>query len=82
MSYYLERVRRGVDFIEARLDEDIALCDVAKAAGISHTVNYAYSTWRARSGRRHSYAPDLGTYGVDDHPTREQSVLYYGIPLS
>ena len=35
MSYYLERIQRGVDFIEARLDEELALAEVAKAAGIS-----------------------------------------------
>jgi len=35
LSYYLERVQRGVDFIEARLDEDIELCRVAKEAGLS-----------------------------------------------
>jgi AraC family transcriptional regulator len=31
----LERIQRGVDFIEARLDEDVPLEDVARAAGIS-----------------------------------------------
>jgi AraC family transcriptional regulator len=35
MSYYLERIQRGVDFVETRLDEDIALHAIAKAAGIS-----------------------------------------------
>ena len=35
MSYYLERIQRGVDYIETRLDEDVALSDVAKVAGIS-----------------------------------------------
>lgn len=35
MSYYLERIQHGVDYIEQRLDEDVALGDVAKAAGIS-----------------------------------------------
>jgi AraC family transcriptional regulator len=35
LSYYLERVQQGVDYIEQRLDEDVALGDVAKAAGIS-----------------------------------------------
>ena len=33
---YLEQVQRGVDFIEARLDDDIDLRDVSRAAGISH----------------------------------------------
>lgn len=35
MSYYLERIQYGVDYIEARLDEDLALSDIAKAAGVS-----------------------------------------------
>lgn len=35
MSYYLERIQHGVDYIEARLYEEIALQDVARAAGIS-----------------------------------------------
>ena len=35
MSYYLERIQRGVDHVEERLDQDVELSDVAKAAGIS-----------------------------------------------
>jgi len=35
LSYYLERVQQGVDFIETRLDEDVPLSSVARAAGIS-----------------------------------------------
>ncbi len=35
MSYYLERIQQGVDYIEQRLDEDVPLGDVAKAAGVS-----------------------------------------------
>jgi AraC family transcriptional regulator len=35
LSYYLERITRGVDYIEARLDQEIPLEDVARAAGIS-----------------------------------------------
>ncbi len=35
MSYYLERVQQGVDYIETRLDEDVDLADVARAAGVS-----------------------------------------------
>ena len=34
-EYYVERIRRGVDFIEERLDVDVALSDVARAAGMS-----------------------------------------------
>jgi len=35
LTYYLERIQCGVDYIETRLDEDIALQDVAKVAGVS-----------------------------------------------
>jgi AraC family transcriptional regulator len=35
VSYYLERIQRGVDYIETRLDEDVALAEVAKAGGMS-----------------------------------------------
>jgi AraC family transcriptional regulator len=35
LSDYLERVQRGVDFIETRLDEDVPLTEVASAAGLS-----------------------------------------------
>ena len=33
--HYLQRVQHGIDFIEAHLDTEIALSDVAKAAGLS-----------------------------------------------
>lgn len=32
---YLQRVQQGIDFVEAHLDTEIALSDVAKAAGMS-----------------------------------------------
>ena len=33
--HYLQRVQQGIDFIEAHLDTEIALSDVAQAAGLS-----------------------------------------------
>lgn len=33
--HYLQRVQRGIDYVEAHLDTEIALSDVAKAAGLS-----------------------------------------------
>lgn len=36
MNAYLQQIQRGVDFIEARLDDAIELRGVSKAAGISH----------------------------------------------
>jgi predicted transcriptional regulator YdeE len=51
------------------------------APQIDHTVSYVYSTWLARSGRRHSYGPDLEIYGAEYHPTGEDSRLDYAIPI-
>jgi len=48
---------------------------------VDHTVNYIYSTWLAQSGRRHSYGADLEMYGSEYHPTSEDSVIYYAIPV-
>lgn len=35
MSYYLERIQCGVDYIAAHLDEDVPLARVAREAGVS-----------------------------------------------
>jgi AraC-like DNA-binding protein/predicted transcriptional regulator YdeE len=49
---------------------------------IDHTVSYAYASWLPRSGRRHTYAPDLEIYGAGYHPTSPDSVFHYAIPIS
>lgn len=51
-------------------------------ANVDHTVSYAYACWLPQSGRRHSYAADLEVYGEQYHPTREDSVIYYAIPVT
>ncbi|HET9956930.1 MAG TPA: AraC family transcriptional regulator [Polyangiaceae bacterium] len=35
MSYYLERIQHGVDYIEARLHDDLEIARIAKEAGLS-----------------------------------------------
>lgn len=52
------------------------------APRVDHTVNYVYSTWLAQSGHRHTYGPDLEVYGAAYHPTNEDSVLHYAIPIA
>lgn len=52
------------------------------ATTIDHTVNYAYSTWLPRSGKRHTYAADLEVYGPEYHPTSPDSVMHYAIPVA
>lgn len=49
---------------------------------IDHTVSYAYAAWLPQSGYRHTYAPDLEVYGSRYHPTSEDSVFHYAIPVA
>jgi AraC family transcriptional regulator len=53
-----------------------------EAHRIDHTVSYAYAAWLPQSGHRHTYAPDLEIYGARYHPTREDSVFHYAIPIT
>lgn len=48
---------------------------------VDGTVNYIYSTWLPRSGRKHSLAADLEFYGAAYRPSSEQSLMHYAIPL-
>lgn len=52
------------------------------APRIDHTVSYAYATWLAQSSYRHTYAPDLEIYGAGYHPTNDDSVFHYAIPIA
>ena len=52
------------------------------AQRIDHTVSFAYATWLAQSGRRHTYAADLEIYGGGYHPTSAESVFHYALPVS
>lgn len=49
---------------------------------IDHTVSYIYGTWLMQSGLRHTYGPDLELYGAEHHPTRDDSVIHYAIPVA
>ncbi|MEM6991817.1 MAG: AraC family transcriptional regulator [Myxococcota bacterium] len=53
-----------------------------EAKDIDRTVNYIYSTWLARSGKRHTYGPDLEIYGSGWMATGAESVMHYAIPVT
>lgn len=50
-------------------------------ANLNNTVNYIYSSWLLRSGRRHTYGADLEMYGSQYHPTADDSIIDYAIPI-
>lgn len=48
---------------------------------IDNTVNYIYSTWLSRSGRRRKNGADLEFYGHDYNPSSSESIIHYAIPI-
>ncbi|WP_035056324.1 helix-turn-helix domain-containing protein [Andreprevotia chitinilytica] len=48
---------------------------------IDDTVNYIYSTWLPRSGKRHAYLADLEFYGAGYDPVSAESTMHYAIPI-
>ena len=52
------------------------------AQEIDLTVNYIYSSWLFRSGRRHTYGPDLEIYGPEYDLDSTDSVMHYAIPIA
>lgn len=54
MSFYLDRIQDGVDYVESRLDRPVRLADVARAAGMSQ--------WHFQRLFRSMTGETLGTY--------------------
>ncbi len=50
-------------------------------SGVDQTVNYVYSSWLLNSGMQHTLGCDLEFYGPEYHPTSEESVMHYAIPV-
>ena len=48
---------------------------------LDFTVSYVYSTWLMQSGMRHTYGPDVETYGEGYRPESPDSVIHYAIPV-
>jgi len=51
------------------------------AQNVDATVNYIYGSWLMSAGRSHTLGPDLEIYGAQYHPTSEQSVMHYAVPV-
>jgi AraC family transcriptional regulator len=49
---------------------------------VDQTVNYVYSSWLLNSGLRHTLGCDLEFYGPKYHPTSEDSLMHYAIPVA
>lgn len=52
------------------------------ARNVDRTVDYIYATWLAQSDLRHTYGPDLEIYDERWHPTSDDSVMMYAIPVA
>jgi AraC family transcriptional regulator len=51
------------------------------AQNVDATVNYIYGSWMVSAGHSHTLGPDLEIYDSQYHPTSEQSVMHYAVPV-
>ncbi|MBO1256198.1 effector binding domain-containing protein [Alteromonas sp. 5E99-2] len=47
----------------------------------NHTISYIYSSWLLRSNMKHTYGPDVETYGPEFKYDSNDSVVYYAVPV-
>ncbi|MCV2402923.1 AraC family transcriptional regulator [Marinomonas sp. C2222] len=47
----------------------------------NQTIGYIYSSWLLRSDMKHTYGPDVETYGPEFEYLSDSSVVYYAIPI-
>lgn len=54
---------------------------LVETAHFNRTISYIYSSWLLRSNMKHTYGPDLETYGPEFSYESEDSKVYYAIPV-
>ncbi|WP_298213130.1 helix-turn-helix domain-containing protein [Acidovorax sp.] len=52
------------------------------AQNVNATVNYIYSNWLLSANQSHTQGPDLEIYDSQYHPTADDSVMHYAIPIT
>jgi len=72
---------KGMVTIDIPLSSYAKFVHKGEVKQIDNTVNYIYSTWLLKSGKRHTSGSDLEVYGNEYDPVSENSVMYYAIPV-
>ncbi|MEP0355991.1 AraC family transcriptional regulator [Paraglaciecola sp.] len=47
----------------------------------NQTISYIYSSWLLGSNMKHTYGPDVETYGPEFNYQSDDSVVYYAVPI-
>ncbi|MHA2937816.1 AraC family transcriptional regulator [Vibrio sp. RC27] len=47
----------------------------------NQTISYIYSSWLLRSNMKHTYGPDVETYGPEFQYQSDNSIVYYALPI-
>jgi AraC family transcriptional regulator len=48
----------------------------------NQTISYIYSSWLLQSNKKHTYAPDIETYGPEFKYQSSDSIVYYAVPIA
>ncbi|MEP1555037.1 effector binding domain-containing protein, partial [Paraglaciecola sp.] len=47
----------------------------------NQTISYIYSSWLLGSNMKHTYGPDVETYGPEFNYQSDDSIVYYAVPI-
>ncbi len=75
------KVPAGMQLLELPASEYAQFTHHGDVRKLDNTVNYIYSSWLLRSGRWHSYEPDIEIYGSGYQAESDESRIHYAIPL-
>lgn len=74
-------IPEGLEVIELPAQKYAKFAHKGEVKKLDMTVNYIYSTWLAASDYSYANAADMEVYGPEYHPTSDQSVIYYCVPV-
>ncbi len=74
-------IPEGLNLIKLPPQKYAKFTHKGEVQNLDMTVNYIYSTWLAASDYTYANAADIEVYGPQYHPTSDQSVIYYCIPV-
>jgi len=77
----VENLPEGMEVMQFTGQQYAKFTHRGQVNNLNNTVNYIYASWLMASDKKHSYQADLEIYDHQYHPTSEDSVVYYAIPV-
>ena len=77
----VEFVPNGMSILELPATKYAKFTHQGDVSSLDNTVNYIYSSWLLSSKYKYGNTADIEAYGSEYHPTSDESVMYYLVPI-